>query len=92
MNGLSNKNGTRLLIITHDRMEFEYALRFKFKVSNNEEKYETLLASMHLTLELRAEYIVARIDSEWMVNQMNKEFQYPCNTQNGQNVKLFFPL
>lgn len=64
MNGLSNRNGSGLLIITSDRMEFEYALRFKFKVSNNEEKYETLLASVHLALGLRAEYIVARIDSK----------------------------
>ncbi|GKA12059.1 reverse transcriptase domain-containing protein [Tanacetum coccineum] len=48
--GSSNKGGlgAELILKNPDDVEFTYALRFKFKASNNEAKYEALLAGLRI--------------------------------------------
>ncbi|KAM0990627.1 hypothetical protein ACFX2C_009116 [Malus domestica] len=42
-----------LVLMTSDKVAMEYALRFKFKASNNEAEYEALLAGLRLAKHLR---------------------------------------
>ncbi|KAM1159315.1 hypothetical protein ACFX19_033070 [Malus domestica] len=60
VDGLSNQQGcgTKLVLTTPDKVAMEYAICFKFKVSNNEAEYEALLAGLRLTKHLG----VKRID------------------------------
>ncbi|KAM1285033.1 hypothetical protein ACFX2J_027653 [Malus domestica] len=48
VDGSSNQQGcgAGLVLTTPDKVAMEYALRFKFKASNNEAEYETLLAGL----------------------------------------------
>ncbi|KAM2695371.1 hypothetical protein EV1_039872 [Malus domestica] len=52
----------------------KYALRFKFKVSNNEAKYETLLAGLCLAKHLRVKQIDIFSDFQLVVNQVANNF------------------
>lgn len=51
--------------------EITYVLRFDFHTSNNEMKYEALLARMHLAKEIGAEAVEAQSDSMLAMNQFN---------------------
>ncbi|KAM1519049.1 hypothetical protein ACFX1Z_021905 [Malus domestica] len=44
--------GAGLVLTTPDKVAMEYVLRFKFKTSNNEAKYEALLAGLRLAKHL----------------------------------------
>ncbi|KAM1705934.1 hypothetical protein ACFX2K_028148 [Malus domestica] len=44
--------GAGLVLTTPDKVAMEYALRFKFKASNNKAEYETLLAGLRLAKHL----------------------------------------
>ncbi|KAM1718128.1 hypothetical protein ACFX11_025881 [Malus domestica] len=52
----------------------EYALHFKFKVSNNEAKYETFLVSLRLAKHIRVKRIDIFSDSQLVVNQVTNNF------------------
>ncbi|XP_068313754.1 uncharacterized protein [Pyrus communis] len=59
VNGLSNQQGcgAGLVLITPDKVAMEYALRFKFKASNNEVEYKALLAGLSLAKHLGVKQI-----------------------------------
>ena len=50
------------------------ALRFKFKVSNNEAEYETLIAGLNLTKEMKVESLEIYSDSQLVVCQIIDEY------------------
>ncbi|KAM2294228.1 hypothetical protein ACFX1S_034158 [Malus domestica] len=52
----------------------EYALRFKFKASNNEAEYEALLAGLRLAKHLGVKRIDIFSDSQLVVNQVTNNF------------------
>ncbi|KAM1798317.1 hypothetical protein ACFX12_032404 [Malus domestica] len=60
VDGSSNQQGCEagLVFTTSDKVAMEYFLRFKFKASNNEAKYEALVAGLRLAKHLE----VKRID------------------------------
>ncbi|XP_071704471.1 uncharacterized protein [Rutidosis leptorrhynchoides] len=63
------------LIFTGSRQEeHTYALRFNFKVTNNEAEYETPLAGMRIALELGVKKLQAYVDSQLVTNQINGTF------------------
>ncbi|KAM1339266.1 hypothetical protein COP2_039268 [Malus domestica] len=70
VDGYSNQQGcgARLVLTTPDKMAMEYALRFKFKVSNNEAEYEALIAGLHLAKHLGVKRIDIFSDSQLVVN------------------------
>ncbi|VFQ98421.1 unnamed protein product [Cuscuta campestris] len=51
-----------------------HAIKFQFKVSNNEAEYEALLSGLRLILNLKAEYVRIRCDSRLVVSQIKGEF------------------
>ncbi|KAM2786603.1 hypothetical protein PS2_007479 [Malus domestica] len=52
----------------------EYALRFKFKASNNEAEYEALLAGLRLAKHLGVKQFDIFSDSQLVVNQVTNNF------------------
>ncbi|KAM2724870.1 hypothetical protein EV1_027643 [Malus domestica] len=54
VDGSSNQQGcgAGLVLTTPDKVSMEYALRFKFKVSNNEAEYEAFLAGLCMAKHL----------------------------------------
>jgi len=53
----------------------EQALRFAFKASNNQAKYEALIAGMMLAKEMGAESLMAKSDSLLVTGQVTGEYQ-----------------
>ncbi|VFQ76691.1 unnamed protein product [Cuscuta campestris] len=51
-----------------------HAIKFQFKVSNNEAEYEALLSGLRLILNLKAKYVRIRCDSRLVVSQIKGEF------------------
>ncbi|KAM1857009.1 hypothetical protein ACFX14_007168 [Malus domestica] len=66
--------GAGLVLTTLDKVAIEYALRFKFKASNNEAEYETLLAGLRLAKHLGVKRIDIFSDSQLVVNQVTNNF------------------
>ncbi|KAM2532092.1 hypothetical protein PS1_000745 [Malus domestica] len=67
----------------------KYALHFKFKASNNDAEYETLIAGLHLAKHLGVKRIGIFSDSQLVDNQVTNNFKakdssmvaYPAQTQ-----------
>ncbi|KAM1597309.1 hypothetical protein ACFX1Z_032225 [Malus domestica] len=76
VNGSSNQHGcgAGLVFTTPDKVAIEYALRFKFKASNNEAEYEALLVGLRLAKHLRVKRIDIFSDSQLVVNQVTNNF------------------
>ena len=51
------------------------ALRFRFKASDNEAKYEALIAGLNLPKEMKVESLEIYSDSQLIVCQVTDEYQ-----------------
>ncbi|KAM0957204.1 hypothetical protein ACFX2A_025888 [Malus domestica] len=73
VDGSSNQQdcGAGLVLTTPDKVTMEYALRFKFKASNNEAEYEALIAGLCLAGVKRIDIFN---DSQLVVNQVTNNF------------------
>ncbi|XP_071702772.1 uncharacterized protein [Rutidosis leptorrhynchoides] len=67
--------GAGLILIGPHREEHTYALRFNFKVTNNEAEYKALLAGMRIARELGVKKLHAYVDSQLVANQINGTFE-----------------
>ncbi|XP_019178888.1 PREDICTED: uncharacterized protein LOC109174051 [Ipomoea nil] len=67
--------GGGVVLVTQEGFRAYYALRFHFKLSNNEAEYEALLGGLRLALGMRASKIRVRCDSRLVVGQVNGEFE-----------------
>ncbi|XP_068312544.1 uncharacterized protein [Pyrus communis] len=76
VDGTSNQQGcgAELVLTVPDKVAMEYVLRFKFKASNNEAKYEALLASLHLAKHLGIKQLDIFSDFQLVVNQITNNF------------------
>nr|GEZ08738.1 reverse transcriptase domain-containing protein [Tanacetum cinerariifolium] len=69
--GSGNNYGQTGLILTNpDGVEFTYALRFQFAASNNEAKYEALIAGLRIATQMGVKNIQANVDSRLVANQV----------------------
>lgn len=69
MDGASNSQGNDAgLILTNLKgVVTKYALRFAFEASNNQAKYEALLAGLRVVKELKTKRVKVFIDSQLVV-------------------------
>ncbi|KAM2257158.1 hypothetical protein ACFXTI_047431 [Malus domestica] len=76
VDGLSNQQGcgAGLVLMTPDKVAMKYALRFKFKASNNEAEYEALITGLRLAKHLEVKRIDIFSDSQLVVNQVTNNF------------------
>lgn len=64
-----------VILISPDGVEISYAIRFKFKTTNNQTEYKAFIVGLKLTLALRTEKVKVQIDSQLMAYHLNKSFQ-----------------
>ncbi|XP_071704481.1 uncharacterized protein [Rutidosis leptorrhynchoides] len=70
----SEGTGAGLILTGPYQEEHTYALRFNFKVTNNEAEYEALLAGTRIAQELGVNKLQAYEDSQLVANQVNGTF------------------
>ncbi|XP_059436814.1 uncharacterized protein LOC132169883 [Corylus avellana] len=86
VDGSSTKRngGAGVVIITPDGRELKSSLRLEFKTTNNEAEYEAVIAGLGLALELEAEFVEVRSDSQVIVGHIRGEFE-----AKGSKMKLY---
>ncbi|CAH9094694.1 unnamed protein product [Cuscuta europaea] len=67
--------GGGVVLVTPEGFRAYYALRFSFKVSNNEAKYEALLCGLRLAANMKARQIHVKCDSKLVVGQISGEYE-----------------
>ncbi|KAL0292963.1 UNVERIFIED_CONTAM: hypothetical protein Sradi_6963600 [Sesamum radiatum] len=78
-------SGAGVVVTSHHGKDLEFAAKFVFKASNNEEEYEALLIGMKIAHGVGARHLVAYSDSQLVVKQVEgtyeakeeKMIQYP---------------
>ncbi|KAM6543788.1 hypothetical protein CsatB_008235 [Cannabis sativa] len=77
LDGASNEHGlgAGVILIFLESFKFHYALRFQFVSSNNEAKYEALIACLKIAEVLKVKNLVCYSDSQLIVNQVLGECQ-----------------
>nr|GEU73512.1 reverse transcriptase domain-containing protein [Tanacetum cinerariifolium] len=73
----SSSDGSRvgLILVSPKGKEYTYAIRFEFKTTNNEAKYEALLEGLRIAKEIRVQELTIFIDSQLVANQVNRLFE-----------------
>ena len=82
----SNKQAGRAGIVLHslERDKIECMVRLDFPTTNNEEKYEALVAGLDLAKVVGATSVVIHCDSQVITNQVNGD--YECK---GERMKKY---
>ncbi|GAV67973.1 RVT_3 domain-containing protein [Cephalotus follicularis] len=68
-------SGAGLVLTSPDGWTLEYALRFKFKATNNEAEWEALIAGLTIAKHLEVQRIEASSDSHLVVGLANGEYE-----------------
>ena len=68
-------SGVGLILISPEGHRMHCTLKFGFKASNNEAKYEALIARLNLAKEMKVESLEIYNDSQLDVCQINDEYQ-----------------
>ncbi|GAV76917.1 RVT_3 domain-containing protein, partial [Cephalotus follicularis] len=68
-------SGAGLVLTSPDGWTLEYALRFKFKATNNEAEWEALIAGLTIAKHLEVQRIEASSDSQLVVGLANREYE-----------------
>ncbi|GKC71998.1 reverse transcriptase domain-containing protein [Tanacetum coccineum] len=71
----SNGSGAGLMVVSPEGKEYTYALRFEFVTTNNEAKYEALLAVLRITKEMEIRELIIFLDSQLVENQVKGIFE-----------------
>ncbi|GJS40778.1 reverse transcriptase domain-containing protein [Tanacetum coccineum] len=72
----TGRSGAGLILTNPEGMEFTYALRFRFDATNNEAKYEALIAGLRITEQMGVKNLQANVDSRLVANQVNGTFAH----------------
>ena len=77
MDGSSNEGGlgASLILVSPEGHRMHCALSFGFKASNNEAKYEALIAGLKLAREMKVESLEIYSDSQLVFCQVTDEYQ-----------------
>ncbi|XP_065017249.1 uncharacterized protein LOC135643811 [Musa acuminata AAA Group] len=67
--------GAGLVLRAPDRRSFERSLRFGFRATNNEAKYEALLAGLRLALEMQVVALHVHTDSQLVAEQLSGGYE-----------------
>ncbi|XP_074366739.1 uncharacterized protein LOC141707460 [Apium graveolens] len=67
--------GAGIVLVSPEGHHLMSAIHFKFYATNNDAEYETLINGLKIALEMGVQNLIARSDSELVVNQVNGVFQ-----------------
>ncbi|GAV65894.1 RVT_3 domain-containing protein [Cephalotus follicularis] len=90
-------SGAGLVLTSRDGWTLEYALRFKFKATNNEAEWEALIAGLTIAKHLEVQKIESSSDSQLVVGLTNGEYEAREDTMlkylsHFQSIKSAFKL
>jgi ribonuclease HI len=81
----TKKNGrARIVLVTLEGEELNDSFRLEFKTTNNEAEYEAVKAGLGLALELGANSVEVRSDSQVIVGHVRGEFE-----ENGERMRKY---
>ncbi|XP_074356028.1 uncharacterized protein LOC141695700 [Apium graveolens] len=67
--------GAGIVLMSPEGHHLMSAIHLKFYATNNDAEYEELINGLKITLEMGVRNLIARNDSELVVNQVNRGFQ-----------------
>nr|GEV86691.1 reverse transcriptase domain-containing protein [Tanacetum cinerariifolium] len=67
-------SGTGLILTNPEGIEFTYALRFRFDVTNNEAEYKALIAGLRIVEQMGIINLQANVDLRLVDNQVNGSY------------------
>ncbi|GJU27001.1 reverse transcriptase domain-containing protein [Tanacetum coccineum] len=65
---------SRLILTNSEGVEFTYAMRFKFKATNNEVEYKALIAGLRIAEQMGVKNLQANVDSRLVANQVSGSY------------------
>nr|XP_021860927.1 uncharacterized protein LOC110799950 [Spinacia oleracea] len=68
-------SGAGTIMVSPEGNVFEYAIKFKFKASNNEAEYEAAIAGIQMCKAADAKKIVLKTDSQLVASQYRGEYE-----------------
>ena len=68
-------SGVSLILTSPDIIDIEYALRFGFRASNNEAKYEAVIAGLNLAHSMEVDQLEVCSDSQLVVKQIEDSYE-----------------
>ena len=68
-------SGVGLILVSPERHRMHCALRFRFKASNNEAKYEALIVGLNLAKEMKVKSLKIYSDSQLVVCQVTDKYR-----------------
>ena len=68
-------SGAGLILTSLEGIDIEYALRFGFQASNNEAKYEAIIAGLSLAHSLEIDQLEVCSDSQLVVRQIEDTYE-----------------
>lgn len=68
-------SGVGVVLEGSNDLIIKQSFKFKFKASNNQAEYKTLIIDMTLTLEVHVSRLKANSDSQLVANQVSVEYQ-----------------
>ena len=77
MDGTANAQGSGagLILISPDRIDVEYTLRFGFQASNNEAEYEAVIVGLNLAHSMEADQLELSSDFQLVVKQIEDSYE-----------------
>lgn len=67
-------SGAGLILTKPEGIEFTYALRFEFTVTNNEAEYEALIAGLRIAIRMGVRNLEVNVDSRLVANHVLGEY------------------
>ena len=71
----AQRSGTGLILTSPEGIDNEYALRFGFRASNNEAKYEAVIAGLNLAHSMEVDQLEVYSDSQLVVKQIKDSYE-----------------
>ncbi|XP_074336100.1 uncharacterized protein LOC141673268 [Apium graveolens] len=71
----NGRAGAGIVLVSPEGHHLMSTIHFKFYATNNDAEYETLINGLKIALEMGVRNLIARSDSELVVNQVNGGFQ-----------------
>ncbi|GKD92638.1 reverse transcriptase domain-containing protein, partial [Tanacetum coccineum] len=66
--------GAGVILTDPEGVEFTHALRFQFEATNNEAKYEALIAGLWIAKKIGVQNLEVNVDSKLVANQVNETY------------------
>ncbi|GJT60139.1 reverse transcriptase domain-containing protein [Tanacetum coccineum] len=70
----SKGSGAGLVLISPTKTEYTYALRLTFESTNNQVKYEALLAGLRIAKKMGVQALSVKVDSKLVASQINGDY------------------